>query len=87
LPPIDYVDVLKEIAKRLHVNIKINCIDSGSRIADLTSRRADVIFWLRGDRYKHEVTIADKIDSNIIILSEPYYFWNEQYFIANGKNN
>lgn len=95
LPPIDYVDasgtpagfnvaVLKEIAKRLHVNIKTISIDSGSRIAALTSGRADVIFWLRGDRYKHEVTIADKINSTII-LSEPYYFWNEQYFICKRK--
>ena len=92
LPPIDYVDasgkpagfniaVLKEIAKRLHVNIKTINIDSASRIPAITSGRADVIFWLRGNRDKLKVTIADKVNGTII-LSEPYYFWNEQYFIC-----
>ncbi len=90
MPPIDYVApngtpagyntaVLSEIAKRLHVNIKLENIDTGARAAALQSGRVDVVFWFQSN-----------LDSNVpaidvpegIILSEPYYKWNEQYFIG-----
>ena len=90
MPPIDYIApdgtpagyntaVLSEIGKRLHVNIKLENIDTGARAAALQSGRVDVVFWFQSN-----------LDSNIpaidvpegIILSEPYYKWNEQYFIG-----
>ncbi len=90
MPPIDYVAadgtpagyntaLLAEIGKRLHVNIKLVNVDTGARVSALTSGRADVVFWFQSN-----------MDSSIpaidvpsgIILSEPYYQWNEQYFIG-----
>ena len=92
LPPMDYINadgtpagfnaaVLSEIAKRLHVNLKIMNIETGARIAALSSGRADVIFWVHGN-----------IDSNVrgemcdtaegLITSKPYYTWHEHYFIS-----
>ncbi|MBQ7216094.1 MAG: transporter substrate-binding domain-containing protein [Synergistaceae bacterium] len=93
LPPIDYVDasgnpagyntaVLAEIGRRLHINIKTVNIESGARIAALTSGVADVIFWFRRTMYNDAAkTVADRA-GNEVILSEPYYMWNEQYFIG-----
>jgi len=90
MPPIDYVTpdgaaagyntaVLSEIGKILKVNIELINVDTASRAAALKSGRADVVFWFQSN-----------LDSNIpaidvpegIILSEPYYKWNEQYFIG-----
>ena len=90
MPPIDYVAadgapagyntaLLAEIGKRLHANIKIVDVDTSARVSALTSGRADVVFWFQSS-----------IDSNVpaidvpsgVILSEPYYKWNEQYFIG-----
>lgn len=96
MPPIDYVDasgvpagfntaVLREIGKRLHVNIKTINIETGARMLALTSGQADVIFWFRGTKSSEpEITIADRTNGELI-LSEPYYTWNEQYFISKGK--
>ena len=90
MPPIDYIApdgtpagyntaVLSEIGKRLRVNIKTVNVDTGARAAALKSGRVDVVFWFQSN-----------MDSNIpaidvpegVILSEPYYDWNEQYFIG-----
>lgn len=90
MPPIDYIAadgtpagyntaLLAEIGKRLHVNIKLVNVDTGARVSALTSGRADVVFWFQSN-----------MDSSIpaidvpsgVILSEPYYQWNEQYFIG-----
>ncbi len=96
IPPIDYVDasgnpagfnvaVLKEIGKRLHVNIKTIQVDTGARIAALTSGRADAIFWMRGTIYSKPEQTATEMPDKAIILSEPYYLWSEQYFICKRK--
>ena len=74
--------ILAEIGRRIHVNIKIESIDTGGRLAALASERVDVIFWVRGTiNVKPEVSLAEKIGDSII-LSEPYYLWNEQYIIG-----
>ena len=89
MPPIDYVAadgtpagyntaVLSEIGRRLHINIKLLDIDTGARVSALTSGRADVVFWFQSsvdNKFKADVPAG-------IILSEPYYKWNEQYFIG-----
>ena len=93
LPPIDYiaadgtpagfnVAVLSEIAKRLHVNIKLMNIDAGARVAALTSGRADVIFWIEGSEAESydSRTVIEKNEG--IIISRPYYKWHEEYFIG-----
>lgn len=89
MPPIDYVAadgtpagyntaLLSEIGKRLHVNIKIIDVETGARVSALTSGRADVVFWFQS-------SIDNKFNADVpqgVILSEPYYKWNEQYFIG-----
>ena len=96
LPPIDYVDasgtpagfnvaVLAEIGRRLHLNIKTVNVDTGARITALTSGRVDVIFWVRGHVGKGisiKEPFIDKVNNDTVILSEPYYYWHEQYFIG-----
>ena len=89
MPPIDYVAadgtpagyntaILSEIGKRLHANIKVIDIETGARVSALTSGRADVVFWFQS-------SVDNKFQADVpsgIILSEPYYKWNEQYFIG-----
>ena len=96
LPPIDYVDasgtpagfnaaVLAEIGRRLHLNIKTVNVDTGARITALTSGRVDVIFWVRGyvgNGISIKEPFIDKVNNDTVILSEPYYYWHEQYFIG-----
>ena len=88
LPPIDYIApngipagfntaILAEIGKRLHVNIKLLNIDSAARASALASKRADVAFWflvLKDEDKQPDVPAG-------VILSEPYYEWNEYLHI------
>lgn len=85
LPPIDFVSaggqpagfntaVLSEIAKRLKINVELVNIDSGARVAALSSGRADVVFWFQSYVNKNE-SQPDVPEG--IVLSEPYYDWKE----------
>ncbi len=92
MPPIDYVDaggtpagfnvaVLEELGRRLHVNIKTIQVDTGARVAALTSGRADVVFWFRSTmNTSPEKTLVESGEG--IFISDPYYYFNEQYFIG-----
>ncbi|MBR0150569.1 MAG: transporter substrate-binding domain-containing protein [Synergistaceae bacterium] len=89
LPPIDYVAadgtaagfntaVIAEIGRRLNVNIELTYIMSGARAATVTSGRADAVFWIQGYRdVKKHSDIPE-----MLVLSEPYYEWNEFLFLA-----
>lgn len=89
LPPIDYVAadgtaagfntaVIAEIGRRLNVNIELIYIMSGARAATVMSGRADAVFWIQGFRdVKRHSDIPD-----MLVLSEPYYEWNEFLFLA-----
>ncbi len=89
LPPIDYVAadgtaagfntaVIAEIGKRLKVNIELTYIMSGARAATVMSGRADAVFWIQG--YKDVQKHSDIPE--MLILSDPYYEWNEFLFIS-----
>lgn len=89
LPPIDYVAadgtaagfntaVIAEIGKRLGVNVELIYIMSGARASTIMSGRADAVFWIQGFRdVKKHSDIPE-----MILLSEPYYEWNEFLFIS-----
>lgn len=88
LPPIDYVTadgkaagfntaVIAEIGKRLQVNIELLQVMSGARASAVVSGRADAVFWIQGHR---DVPKHSDIPEGIV-LSEPYYEWNEYLFI------
>lgn len=89
LPPLDYVAadgtaagfntaVIAEIGKRLNVNVELIYIMSGARAATVMSGRADAVFWIQGFRdVKKHSDIPE-----MLVLSEPYYEWNEFLFIA-----
>ena len=88
LPPIDYVTadgkaagfntaVIAEIGKRLNVNIEIIDITAGARASAVTSGRADAVFWIQGE--KGSARQADIPEG--MIISEPYYVWNEFLFL------
>ena len=92
-PPIDYVDaggtpagfnvaVLAEIGRRLHVNIRTIQVETGARLAALTSGRADAAFWFRENlgAGKHQYILMERPKG--IIISDPYYAWNEYYIIG-----
>ena len=74
--------VLSEISRRLHVNIKTIQVETGARLAALTSGRADAAFWFR------ENLGVGKADSLLlespkgVLVSDPYYAWNEYHFIG-----
>lgn len=93
LPPIDYVApdgtpagyntaLLAEIATRLKVNIKLINVETGARAAALQSGRADVAFWFQSNMDENMPAID--VPQGLII-SKPYYKWNEQYFIGLNK--
>lgn len=94
LPPIDFVAadgkpagfnvaVLAEIGRRLHVNINTIQVETGARLAALTSDRADAAFWFRGNLGigKYESFFVFERPKGVL-LSDPYYAWNEFYFIG-----
>lgn len=93
IPPVDYVDgsgnpagfnvaVLAEIGRRLHMNIKTLNIDTGARVAALTSGRADIVFWFRGNLRVWKGNPGFVENPEGVIFSEPYYASNEFYFIG-----
>ncbi|MBR1418156.1 MAG: transporter substrate-binding domain-containing protein [Synergistaceae bacterium] len=83
LPPIDFIAadgtpagfntaVLAEIGNALGMNVELISVESGARTSALASGRVDVVFW-------YEVHTAAKIQADVpdgVILSEPYYEWN-----------
>ena len=80
MPPIDYIApdgsaqgfnaaILAEICGRLGLNVKLQNIESGARVAMLTSGRSDAVFW-----FEHKRGAKDSHDApEGVILSEPYY--------------
>ena len=90
LPPIDFVApdgtpagfntaVLAELGKRLNMNIETVNIDSGARAASLASGRVDIVFWFH---YRKSDGDFQMDVPEGIVLSEPYYSWNEFLQIA-----
>ena len=90
MPPIDYIAadgtpagyntaLLAEIGRKIHANIKLVNIDTGARAAALKSGRVDVVFWFQSN-VNPSMPNLDVPEG--VILSEPYYQWNEQYFIG-----
>ena len=90
MPPIDYIAadgtpagyntaLLAEIGKRLQVNISLVDIDTAARAAALKSKRVDVVFWFQSN-VNPSMPNLDVPEG--VILSDPYYTWNEQYFIG-----
>jgi polar amino acid transport system substrate-binding protein len=88
MPPIDYVAedgtpagyntaFLAELGRRLHININLISIDTGTRAAALKSGRADVVFWFKvyGDGRVLDIPEG-------VILSVPYYGWNKALLIG-----
>ena len=83
LPPFDMIladgkpagystAVLAEISRRTGQNIEIVSVDSGARASILTSKGADVIFWVSVP--KNSTLVPADIDTpEGIALSEPYY--------------
>ena len=93
LPPVDYVDaagvpagfnvaVLAEIGRRLHMNVKTIQVDTGARLAALTSGRADAAFWFRENLGVEMFSSLLLERPKGILISAPYYAWNEFYFIG-----
>ena len=89
MPPIDYIApdgsaqgfnaaVLAEICGRLGLNIKLQNIESGARVAMLTSGRSDAVFW-----FEHKRGSNDSHDApESVILSEPYYQFDTFYHVG-----
>ena len=82
-PPIDYVApdgkpagfntaLLAEVGKRLGCNIEILQVDTASRVAALTSGRADVIFWVEVHKISPDTDGKQPDLTPDIIVSEPY---------------
>ena len=86
LPPFDMVladgtpagfstAVLAEISRRINKNIELVSVDSGARASILTSKGADVVFWVAVP--KDSTLIPANIDQpEGIAISEPYYHDN-----------
>jgi len=86
LPPFDMVladgtpagfstAVLAEVSRRINKNIELVSVDSAARAAILTSKGADVVFWVAVP--KDSTLIPANIDQpEGIAISEPYYHDN-----------
>ena len=86
LPPFDMISadgtptgfstaVLSEVSKRIGKNIELISIDSGARASILSSKGADVVFWVAVP--KDSTLIPANIDQpEGIAISEPYYHDN-----------
>ena len=86
LPPFDMVladgtpagfstAVLAEVSRRINKNIELVSVDSGARASILTSKGADVVFWVAVP--KDSTLIPANIDQpEGIAISEPYYHDN-----------
>lgn len=83
LPPFDMIladgtpagfstAVLSDISRRIGKNIELISIDSGARASILSSKGADVVFWVAVPKDSHllpaNIDIPEGID-----ISEPYY--------------
>lgn len=91
LPPFDMIladgtptgfstAVLEEISKRIGKNIEIISIDSGARASILTSKGADVVFWVAVP--KDSTLIPSDIDQpSEIDVTDPYYHDNIAHII------
>ena len=89
LPPFDLIladgtpagfstAVLEEVSKRIGKNIELISIDSGARTSILSSKGADVVFWVSVP--KDSTLIPANIDLPAgIAISEPYYNDNIVY--------
>ena len=88
MPPLDYIDaggtptgfntaLLAELGRRLHVNIKLENVETGARVAALKSGRVDVVFWIAifGGNFRFDLPDG-------VIVSEPYYGWDKVYLIG-----
>ena len=83
LPPFDMIladgtpagfstAVLAEISRRINKNIEIVDVDSAARASILTSKGADIVFWVAVP--KDSTLLPSNIDQpDGIIVSEPYY--------------
>ena len=70
--------VLEEVSKRIGKNIELISIDSGARTSILSSKGADVVFWVSVP--KDSTLIPANIDLPAgIAISEPYYNDNIVY--------
>ena len=75
--------VLAEIGKTLGMNVELIGVESGARTAALASGRVDAVFW-------YEVNTAAKIQADVpdgVILSEPYYEWNNFIHIKKAQRS
>ena len=95
MPPLDYVGadgwpagfntaILAEIGRRLHVNIKIVNVETGSRAMILKSGRADVVFWFQIFSNYESFSKQPDIPEGVIV-STPYYGWNKTMLIGLKK--
>ena len=82
--------VLEEVSKRIGKNIELISIDSGARTSILSSKGADVVFWVSVP--KDSTLIPANIDLPAgIAISEPYYndnivyIGNKWFFLDGGK--
>ena len=68
-------------------------IDSGGRSAALLSGRADVVFWYRTTESTVDNLEEDPLEEMLkdntegVILSVPYYFWNTEFVISKAEKN
>ena len=86
LPPFDMIladgtpagfstAVLAEVSRRINKNIELVSVDSAARASILSSKGADVVFWVAIP--KESTLIPANIDQPAgIIISEPYYHDN-----------
>lgn len=86
LPPFDMIladgspagystAVLAEVSRRINKNIELVSVDSGARASILTSKGADVVFWVAVP--KDSTLLPTDIDQpEGIGISEPYYHDN-----------
>ena len=83
LPPFDMIladgtpagfstAVLAEVSRRINKNIEIVSVDSASRAAILSSKGADVIFWVAVPK-DSKLVPADIDQPEGIAITEPYY--------------
>lgn len=83
LPPFDMVladgtpagfstAVLAEVSRRINKNIELVSVDSGARATILTSKGADVVFWVAVPK-DSTLLPADVDQPEGIAISEPYY--------------
>ena len=64
--------VLAEVSRRIGKNIELVSVDSGARASILSSKGADVVFWVSVP--KDSTLLPANVDVPAgIIISDPYY--------------